>query len=87
METTTSASTTRTASRHHDRVRLQRRVHRTRRLLLQAADRLLDVDLAIRRDDADSVEETLQLAAEITAAAQDEIEALIPGPQVTITLP
>lgn len=85
METRTS-TTPRTA-RHHDRVRLQRRVHRTRRLLLQAADQLLDVDIAIRGDDAARAEEALQLAAEITAAAQDEIEALTPGPTVTITLP
>ena len=83
METSTATTTT----RHHDRVRLQRRVHRTRRLLLQAADQLLDVDLAVRGDDADRAEQALQLAAEITASAQDEIEALIPGPQVTITLP
>ncbi len=85
METGTS-TTTRT-DRHHDRVRLQRRVHRTRRLLLQAADQLLDVDIAIRGDDAARAEEALQLAAEIAAAAQDEIESLTPGPQITITLP
>ena len=83
METSTTTPT----ARHHDRVRLQRRVHRTRRLLLQAADQLLDVDLAIRGDDAARAEEALQFAAEITASAQDEIEALTPGPKVTITLP
>lgn len=83
METSTTTPTV----HHHDRVRLQRRVHRTRRLLLDAADQLLDVDLAIRGDDASRAEEALQLAAEIAASAQEEIEALTPGPEVTITLP
>lgn len=86
METRTASTPTAT-SRHHDRVRLQRRVHRTRRLLLQAADQLLDVDLAVRAGDPDRAEQALRQAAEITAAAQQGIRALDPDPDVTITLP
>ena len=84
METSTTAPT-RTA-RHHDRVRLQRRVHQTRQLLLQAADQLLDVDLAVRGDDPARAERALERAAQITAAAQYEICTLDPHPDVTITL-
>lgn len=50
---------------HRRRVALQQRVHETRRLLLEAADRLRDVDEATRRDQAlhaaDSHEEALEL--------------------------
>jgi len=59
---------------HH--VTLQRRVHETRRLLLEAADRLLDVDLALRTGDQDRALAARRQAAAITSAAQHDIVAL-----------
>lgn len=61
---------------HLRHVELQRRVHETRRLLLEAADRLLDVDLALRTGDADRAVVARRQAAAITSAAQHDMAAL-----------
>ena len=83
MERTHATTTT----RHHDQVRLQRRVHRTRRLLRQAADHLLDLDLAIRGDDLERAELARRQAADAAAEAQRQLDALDPDLQLVITLP
>lgn len=72
---------------HHGHVRLQRRVHETRRLLLEAADHLLDVDHALRSGDADRAAVARRQAAAATAAAQRRIDDLDPDVTTTITLP
>ena len=71
---------------HHDRVQLQRKVHDARRLLLEAADHLLDVDLATRADDAHRAEVARRQAESVTLAAKRQIEALDDA-NVTITVP
>jgi hypothetical protein len=63
---------------HHDRVRTQRKVHEARRLLLEAADRLLDVDLALRARDPEQARTAHQDAAAATDTARERIIDLEP---------
>lgn len=63
---------------HHDRVRIQRKVHEARRLLLEAADHLLDVDLALRARDADQARAAQQEAAAVADTARERIVDLEP---------
>lgn len=61
---------------HHEHVLLQRRVHETRRLLLEAADHLLDLDHAVRGSDPDRAAVARRRAASVTATAQQKIDVL-----------
>lgn len=68
---------------HHHRVQLQRRIHETRRMLLEAADHLLDVDEAVRVDDTDGAKRSHQQAMAIASAAQHELAKLEPSIALT----
>lgn len=68
---------------HHDRVRTQRKVHEARRLLLEAADRLLDVDLALRARDPEQARAAQQDAATAADSARERIIDLEPEVQPT----
>lgn len=68
---------------HHDHVRTQRKVHEARRLLLEAADRLLDVDLALRARDPEQARAAQQDAATVTATARERIVDLAPATELT----
>jgi hypothetical protein len=72
---------TTTPDLHHDRVRTQRKVHEARRLLLEAADRLLDVDLALRARDPEQAHAAQQEAAAVTDTARERIVELEPETQ------
>ena len=61
---------------HARGVALQRRVHETRRLLLEAADLLIDVDLALRTGDEDRAVRARRQAEAVCSAAQRDMAAL-----------
>lgn len=61
---------------HAHGVALQRHVHETRRLLLEAADLLLDVDLALRTGDHDRATRARRQAEAVCSVAQRDMAAL-----------
>lgn len=77
---------------HRRRVAVQQRVHETRRLLLEAAERLREVDEAANRDEADRATATHDEALALLSASTQQMRALggelrgdiarVPRPQV-----
>lgn len=61
---------------HRQRVALQQHVHETRRLLLEAADRLLDLDAAARGEDLDQAAAWHDQAAALLAASEHHLQSL-----------
>lgn len=61
---------------HQRRVALQQRVHETRRLLLEAADRLLDLDEAARRGELDRAATWHDQAAALVSASEHQLRRL-----------
>lgn len=75
---------------HQRRVAVQQRVHETRRLLLEAADRLLELDEAARRDDAERAASVHHQAVALVAASTHQLRFLsreVLGEQHTATTP
>lgn len=68
--------TTATPLDHHHRVALQHRVHDARRLLLEAADRLVDLDAAVQRGDAHLTAAAHRQATSLAAASQQLVDDL-----------
>lgn len=61
---------------HQRRVALQQRVHETRRLLLEAADRLLDLDEAARRGELDLAAASHSQALALVSASNHQLSRL-----------
>lgn len=61
---------------HRRRVALQQRVHEARRLLLEAADHLLEVDAAARGDDAHRAATSHEHALALLDASHHQVRAL-----------
>lgn len=62
---------------HRRRIDLQQRVHEARRLLLEAADQLLDLDEALRRGEHERAAMAQRQAGALVAASGHQLRGLI----------
>lgn len=61
---------------HRRRVDLQQRVHEARRLLLEAAEQLIDLDEALRRGEGERAARAQQQAGALVAASGHQLRRL-----------